>query len=194
VSYFDGCNDRTEGATSLVIEEAEQQVRIWLQMAHEAYRERRMPRALHYFNRALDYAQHRQKHREVALVCRDLGYVYAQEGSIERALSCFDEGLSSADSDLSVRTGLMANKASVLARLGEYRAALVLLEDSSSLIRSSYPDFSGASSEMVHSYAAIARMAEDLGKVVELLDMGIKPERIQVEIKRHDPPWLSKEQ
>jgi hypothetical protein len=85
----------------------------------------------------------------------------------------------------------MANKASVLARLGRYRSALALLEESSGLIRLRYPDFSNAPGQWVHSYTAIARMADDLRKVVGFLDMGVRAERIQVEIKRHDPPWLA---
>jgi hypothetical protein len=35
-------------------------------------------------------------------------------------------------------------------------------------------------------------MADDLRKVVDLLDMGVRVDRIQVEIKRHEPPWLVK--
>ncbi len=124
------------------------------------------------------------------MVCRDLGYVYAREESLEKALTYLDQGLSIPDLDLSVLTGLMANKASVLARLGVYRSALALLEKSSDLIRSGCSDFSRAPSELVNSHAAIVRMAEDLRKVVKLLGMGIRAERIQVEIKRDDPPWL----
>ena len=69
--------------------------------------------------------------------------------------------------------------------------ALRHLEKSSDLIRTKYRDFSHAPSELVQSYAAIVRMAADLRKVVELLDMGVRAERIQVEIKRRDPPWLA---
>jgi hypothetical protein len=86
----------------------------------------------------------------------------------------------------------MANKASVLISLGAYRPALELLEESSGLIRSKYPEFANAPSQLVHSYAAIVQMADDLRKVVGLLDMGVRADRIQVDIKRHEPPWLLK--
>jgi hypothetical protein len=33
-------------------------------------------------------------------------------------------------------------------------------------------------------------MAGDLRRVVALLDMGIKPERLEVEIRSQEPPWL----
>jgi tetratricopeptide (TPR) repeat protein len=177
-----------------VHEEADQQVRLWLQLAHEAYSDRQMLRTLHYFQRALDYAQEKGQDLDVALICRDLGYVCAREGSLDKALAYFDQGLTINGVELSVRTGLMANKASVLVSLGAYRPALELLEESSGLIRSKYPEFANAPSQLVHSYAAIVQMADDLRRVVGLLDMGVRADRIQVDIKRHEPPWLSRKE
>ena len=174
----------------MVLEE-EQQVRLWLQLAHEAYSDHQVLRALHYFHRALDYAQEKGMNEETASVCRDLGYVYAREKSFDKALACFDQGLAITESELSIRAGLMANKASVLVRLGTYRPALELLERSSDLIRTVHSDFSNAPGELVHSYAAMVRMADDLRKVVDLLDMGVRADRIQVDIKRYEPPWFA---
>ena len=180
-----------KGYKPVVLEEMEQQIKLWLRLAHEAYGDRQLLRALHYFHRALDYAQERGQTHGLGLVCRDLGYVYAQEESPDKALAYLNKGLAIPGLDLSVQTGLMANKACVLARRGAYRMALRHLEKSSDLIRTKYRDFSHAPSELVQSYAAIVRMAADLRKVVELLDMGVRAERIQVEIKRRDPPWLA---
>ena len=170
-------------------EQAEQQVRLWLQLAQEAYEKRQIPKALHYFRRALDYAKEKGLQREVALVCRDLGYVYAREGSVDEALECLDLGLAVSAVELSIKAGLMANKASVLARVGAYREALALLDGSSNLISSAYTDLATAPGRLLHSYAAIVRMAEDVRKVVALLDMGVRSERIQVEIRRLEPSW-----
>ena len=178
----------------MVLEEADQQVKLYLQLAYEAYSDKQMLRALHYFQRALDYAQEKGHNLDVALVCRDLGYVCAREGSLDKALVYFDQGLAITGVELSVRTGLMANKASVLVSLGAYRPALELLEESSGLISSTYKDFSKAPSQLVHSYAAIAQMADDLRKVVDLLDMGVRADRIQVDIKRHEPPWMTRKE
>ena len=175
----------------MVLEKADQQVKLWLQLAHEAYGDRQIVRALHYFQRALEYAQKKGQDLDVALICRDLGYVYAREGSLDKALVYFDQGLAITGVELSVRTGLMANKASALVSLGAYRPALELLDESSGLISSEYHDFSKAPSQLVQSYAAIAQMADDLRKVVDLLDMGVRADRIQVDIKRHEPPWLA---
>ena len=171
-------------------EQAEQQVRLWLQLAQEAYEKREIPRALHYFRRALDYAKEKGLQREVALICRDLGYVYTREGSVNEALQCLDQGLAVSSVELSIKAGLMANKASVLARVGAYREALALLDGSSNLISSAYTDFANAPGQLVYSYAAIVRMAEDVRKVVAFLDMGVRLERIQVEIKRLQPSWV----
>ena len=171
--------------------EGEQQVRLWLQLAHEAYGDHQVLRALHYFHRALDYAQDKGMNEETASVCRDLGYVYAREESFDKALACFDQGLAITETELSIQAGLMANKASVLVRLGGYRPALELLEKSSDLIRTVHSDFSNAPGELVHSYAAMVKMAEDLRKVVDLLDMGVRKDRIQVDLKRYEPPWFS---
>jgi len=178
----------------VVLEEADQQVKLWLQLAHEAYSDRQILRTLHYFQRALDYAQEKGQDFNVALICRDLGYVCAREGSFDKALVYFDQALAITGVELSVRTGLMVNKASVLVSWGAYRPALELLEESSGLIRSKYPNFSNAPSQLVHSYAAIVQMADDLRKVVSLLDMGVRADRIQVDIKRHEPPWLSRKE
>ena len=177
----------------MVLEE-EQQVRLWLQLAHEAYGNQKVVQALHYFHRALDYAREKGMNEETASVCRDLGYVYTRENSFDQALACLDQGLEITETDLSIRAGLMANKASVLARLGEYRPALELLEKSSDLIRTVHSDFSNAPGELVHSYAAMVRMADDLRKVVDLLDMGVRKDRIQVDVKRYEPPWFSGKQ
>lgn len=176
------------------LEEADQQVKLYLQLAHEAYGDKQMLRALHYFQRALDYAQEKGLDLDVALICRDLGYVCAREGLLDKALAYLEQGLAITGVELSVRTGLMANKANVLISLGAYRPALELLEESTGLISSTYHDFSSAPSQLVHSYAAIAQMAGDLRKVVDLLDMGVSADRIQVDIKRHEPPWLSKKE
>jgi len=178
------------GLNPVAIEEAQQQIKLWLQVAHEAYSKRQVLRTLHYFHLALDYSRERGHTHEVGLVCRDLGYVYACEESPDKALAYLNQGLAIPELDLSVKAGLMVNKASVLARLGEYRPALVLLEECSDLIHSSYRDFSSAPGQLVHSYAAVVKMADDLRRVVGFLDMGVRAERIQVEIKRHDPPWL----
>jgi hypothetical protein len=62
------------------------------------------------------------------------------------------------------------------------------LDESSGLISSVYHDFSKAPSQLVQPYAAIARMADDLRKVVDLLDMGVRVDRIPVEIKRPEAP------
>ena len=172
----------------------DQQVDLYLTQAHEAYYNRQVLKALHYFHRALDYAKERGQTHEVGLVCRDLGYVYAREESPDKALAYLNQGLAIPALDFSIRTGLMINKANVLARLGAYRSALALLERSSDLIHWMHRDFSRAPGHLVHSNTAIVRMAEDLRKVVELLDMGVREERIQVEIKRQEPPWLNGEQ
>jgi tetratricopeptide (TPR) repeat protein len=174
-----------------VLFEEEQQFKLWLQLAHESYGDQQVLRAFHYFHRALDYAQEKGMDKERASVCRDLGYVYAREESFDKAIAYFDQGLAITETDLSIRIGLMANKASVLVRLGSYHPALELLETSFHLIRTTYSDFSNAPGELVHSYAAIVRMADDLRKVVDLLDMGVRADRIQVDIKRHEPPWFS---
>ena len=81
----------------------------------------------------------------------------------------------------------MTNKASVLARLGSYRKAVALLDQGASLILTHYQSLSLAPSHTVLSYAGILRMAKDLRKVVALLDQGIRPDRIQVEIKGYHP-------
>jgi tetratricopeptide (TPR) repeat protein len=170
-------------------EQAEQQVRLWLRLAQEAYVERQLPKSLHYFVRALDYAKEKGLEPEVALVCRDLGYVYTREGSVDKALECLDQGLAVPTVELSIKAGLMANKASVLVRLEAYREALALLDESSNLIRSTYTDFENAPGQLVYSYAAIVQMAEDLRKVVAFLDMGIRADRIKVEIIQLEPSW-----
>ena len=174
-------------------DEVDQQVRLWMEQAHEAYVRHLIPRVLHYFQRALTYAEERGLRRETALICRDLGYVYVREGALEQALALLDRGLAAGEgAEVSVRVGLLANKASVLARRGSYRESLALLEEATSLIGAAYGNPAAAPSQLVHSYAGIRRMAGDLRRVVELLDMGINPERLEVEIKSQKPPWLTK--
>ena len=174
-------------------DEVDQQVRLWMEQAHKAYVRRLIPRVIHYFQRALAYAAERGLQRETALVCRDLGYVYVREGALEQASALLDRGLAAGQGvEVSVRAGLLANKASVLARRGSYRDSLALLEEAASLIGATCGNLASAPSRLVHSYAGIRRMAGDLRRVVEFLDMGINPERLQVEIESQEPPWLTK--
>jgi tetratricopeptide (TPR) repeat protein len=171
--------------------EIDQQVRLWLGQAHEAYANRLIPRALHYFQRALDYAEERGRTEETALICRDLGYVYGREGALTQALVFLDQGLAAGGvPELAVRVGLLANKASILARLRSYRDSLTLLDEATALIEGTYGNLAEAPSQLVHSYAGLQRMAGDLRRLVDLLEMGIKPERLEVEIRSQEPPWL----
>ncbi|MEA1947556.1 MAG: hypothetical protein U9N83_09680, partial [Thermodesulfobacteriota bacterium] len=171
------------------IKEANQQVKLWMQLAREAYVEKRLIQVFHYFHRALEYAEQRELEHEIAWICRDLGYVHARQGSLNQALDYLNKGLAlRVDGlEIEIRVGLITNKASVLARLGSYRKAVALLEQGASLIFTHYQNLSLAPSHMVLSYAGILRMAKDLRKVVALLDQGIPPERIQVEIKGYSP-------
>ena len=174
-------------------DEVDQQVRLWMGQAHEAYVRRLIPRVIHYFQRALTYAGERGLQREIALICRDLGYVYAREGALGQALAFLDRGLAAGKSaEVAVQVGLLANKASLLTRRRSYRDSLALLEQAASLIDGTYGSLAAVPSWLVHSYAGIRRTAGDLRRVVELLDMGVKPERLEVEIKSQEPPWLTK--
>jgi tetratricopeptide (TPR) repeat protein len=168
---------------------ANQQVKLWMQLAWEAYAKKRLIQVFHYFHRALEYAEQRELEHEIAWICRDLGYVHARQGSLNQALDYFNKGLAlRVDGlEIEIRVGLITNKASVLARLGSYRKAVALLEQGASLILTHYQNLSLAPSHMVLSYAGILRMAKDLRKVVALLDQGIPLERIQVEIKGYSP-------
>ncbi len=169
--------------------EADQQVKLWMQLAREAYAKKILIQVFHYLHRALEYAEQRELEHEIAWICRDLGYVHARQGSLNQALDYFDKGLAlRVDGlEIEIRVGLITNKASVLARLGSYRKAVALLEQGASLILTHYQNLSLAPSHMVLSYAGILRMAKDLRKVVALLDQGIRPDRIQVEIKGYSP-------
>ena len=169
--------------------EVNQQVKLWMQLAWEAYAKKRLIQVFHYFHRALEYAEQRELEHEIAWICRDLGYVHARQGSMNQALDYFDKGLAlRVDGlEIEIRVGLITNKASVLARLGSYRKAVALLDQGASLILTHYQNLSLAPSHMVLSYAGILRMAKDLRKVVALLDQGIRPDRIQVEIKGYSP-------
>ena len=171
------------------VSEPNQQVKIWMQLAWDAYAKKKLIQVFHYFHRALEYAEQRELNHEIAWICRDLGYVHARQGSLNQALDYLNKGLAlHVDGlDIEVRVGLITNKASVLARLGSYRKAVGLLDQGASLILTYYQNLSLAPSHMVLSYAGILRMAKDLRKVVALLDQGIRPDRIQVEIKGYRP-------
>jgi len=160
-----------------------------MQLAWDAYAKKNLIKVFHYFHRALKYAEQRELEHEIAWICRDLGYVHIRQGSLNQALDYLNKGLSLHGDglDIEVRVGLITNKARVLARLGSYRDAAALLDQGASLILTHYQSLSLAPSHMVLSYAGILRMAKDLRKVVALLDQGIRPDRIQVEIKGYSP-------
>ena len=169
--------------------EANQQVKLWMQLGREAYAKKRFIQVFRYFHRALEYAEQRKLEHEIVWICRDLGYVYAHQGSLKKALDYLNKGLARQDDglEIDIRVGLITNKASVMARLGSYKKAVALLEQGASLILTHYQNLSLAPSHMVLSYAGILRMAKDLRKVVDLLDQGFPPDRIQVEIKGYSP-------
>ena len=169
--------------------EANQQVKLWMQLGREAYAKKRLIQVFHYFHLALEYAEQRELAHEIAWICRDLGYVHAHQGSLKEALDYLNKGLAHEIDglEIEIRVGLITNKASVLARLGSYKKSVALLKQGASLILTHYQSLSLAPSHMVLSYAGILRMAKDLQKVVDLLDQGFPPERIQVEIKGYSP-------
>jgi tetratricopeptide (TPR) repeat protein len=171
------------------VSEPNQQIKIWMQLAWDAYAKKKLIQVFHYFHRALEYAEQRELNHEIAWICRDLGYVHARQGSLNQALDYLNKGLALHNDklEIDIKVGLMTNKASVLARLGSYKKAVALLDQGASLILTHYQSLSLAPSHMVLSYAGILRMAKDLRKVVALLDQGIRPDRIQVEIKGYRP-------
>ncbi len=169
------------------------QIKLWTLQAHEACRKRRFITAFRFYHQALDKARRCNCPGMVAELCRDMAYVYLHFGATDKARCLLEEGLSIAPKDPMVRFGLFSNLASACLVDRDYRSGLEAVEHALQVVERIHPSPDRAPFALMASYAALYKLRRQLRRLVELLDSGIAPERIQVSHQLAPPPWKPEE-
>jgi tetratricopeptide (TPR) repeat protein len=170
--------------------EARQQARIWKMEGDEACLSRQFIRGLRYYQMALELAENHHLNDLQTRLCRDLAYVYVHHGGAEKALELLDKALSLPANDPEVHLGLLVNRATAQLALHNYHESLATIREAIDYFKEHYPGLVGASMQLVGSCNHLARIERSLKRVVDLLDAGINPERIQISVELARPYWL----
>lgn len=170
--------------------EARQQVRLWMTEGDEACLSRQFIRGLRYYQQALELAENHHLNDMQARLCRDLAYVYVHHAGAEKALELLDKALSLPAIEPEVHLGLLVNRATAQLALHDYRECLATIRGAIEYFERHYPGLVGASLQLVDSCSRLVKTERSLKRVVDLLDAGINPERIQVSVELARPYWL----
>jgi hypothetical protein len=173
--------------------QARQQVLLWMMAGDQACLQRAFIRGLHYYQRALTLAQSARLKDLEARVCRDLAYVYLHSGASAKGLALAHQGLSLAPGDPEVELGLYVNQAGAYLTLHDFPRCHDALRTALRRFEEHYPRLRGASFRMVATMAGLVKMERQVRRVVDLLESGVNPERIQVVIELARPYWLPAE-
>lgn len=170
--------------------QARQQARLWMNAGDRACLRRQFIRGLRYYQQALEVAERHHLHDLQARLCRDLAYVYVHHGAAERALQVLDPVLNLEGHEPETHLGLLFNRAVALLTLHDYRTSLATVRTAISYFDQHYPRLPGAFRPLPTTYNALHKMARDLERVVDLLDDGVNPDRIEVSVRLARPYWL----
>lgn len=169
--------------------QARQQARLWSEQAVSACLERRFIPGLHYYRRALELARDFQMARIHSEICRDLGYIYLHHGQTEQARTILEEGLSLDNVDPDVHFGLLTNRISVYLVKHEYHSALDLTDEAIDYFLEVYPRFEQAPTDMLVSLGGLRKMRDKIAQIVDLIQSGIDPKRLDINFQLSPPPW-----
>jgi tetratricopeptide (TPR) repeat protein len=186
-----GKNGESNRKMTLVrLEQARQQVNLWIQQGDQACLQRQFIRGLRYYHRALVLAHQQQLSGLAARLCRDLAYVYVHHGDPEMALEVIDQGLALDVDEPEYLLGLLVNKVTACLVLEDYPKTLEVIQEALGHFLRHYPEVAGAPGDLVEAYWGLVRMERDLKRVVSLLEAGINPDRIQISVEFARPFWL----
>lgn len=171
-------------------EKARQQVRLWIQQGDEACLKRQFIYGLRYYHKALALAQSHQLRALSARLCRDLAYVYVHHDAPEMALELIDRGLDEAAGDIELTLGLLVNESTAYLVLKNYPRALQSMQTALRSFRERFPDSAGAPGSLVGAHAALVSMERSVKRVVDLIEAGVDPERIEVSVELARPFWM----
>ena len=170
--------------------EARQQVRLWILEGDAACLSRQFIRGLRYYQQALELAEDHHLNDLQARLCRDLAYVYVHHGGADKALGLLEKALALPSIEPEVHLGLLVNRATAQLALHDYRECLATIHGAIDFFEEHYPGLVGASMQLVGSCSRLVRTERRLKRVVDLLDAGINPERIQISVELARPYWL----
>jgi tetratricopeptide (TPR) repeat protein len=170
--------------------EARQQVRLWMMEGDQACLNRQFIRGLRYYRQALELAEDHHLNDLQARLCRDLAYVYVHHGAAEKALDVLEQALSLPAREPEIHLGLLANRATAQLALHNYHESLAAIRAAIAYFEEHYPQLAGASMDLVASCSRLVKIERNLKRVVDLLDAGINPERIQVRVELARPYWM----
>jgi hypothetical protein len=174
-------------------ERVRQQILLWILAGDRACMERRFIRGLRYYDQALNLAQEHRLDEFQARLCRDLAYVYIHHDAAEKALDFIAQGLDLESRDPELRLGLLVNKTSAHLALRDYHRCHAATREALDFFQQHYPRLAGTSFRLIATQAALTQLERQLRRVVDLLQSGINPDRIEVAIEFAPPFWMKTE-
>jgi hypothetical protein len=172
------------------MESARQQITLWMLAGDRACMERQFIRGLRYYDQALELAEKHRFDEFQARLCRDLAYVYIHHDAPGRALNLIAHGLDLEPEDPEVRLGLLVNKTSAYLTLRDYNRCHATTREAIHSFQQRYPRLAGASFGLVATHVALVKLERQLKRVVDLLQSGINPDRIEIAIEFARPFWI----
>jgi hypothetical protein len=100
-----------------------------------------------------------------------------------------EEGLALKPADEVVYIGLMAVEAMALLKRKHYREGFEVVTRALEFFDREYPDLGPAPPSLLQTYASLRHLQRNLRKVVDYLQSGMNPERVQVDFTLARPPW-----
>jgi tetratricopeptide (TPR) repeat protein len=172
------------------LEGVRQQITLWMLAGDRACMERRFIRGLRYYDQALELAEEHRLDQFQARLYRDLAYVYIHHDAPEKALDLIAQGLALEPDDPELRLGLLVNKTSAYLTLRDYNRCHAATREAIDYFQQRYPRLAGASSGLVATHVALVKLERQLKRVVDLLESGINPDRIEIAIEFARPFWM----
>jgi tetratricopeptide (TPR) repeat protein len=167
---------------------ARQQTQLWMVEGDHACAKRQFIKGLRYYQQALEIAEKHRLRDLQARLCRDLAYIYVHHGAADKALQVLAAAPQECKPEIHI--GLLVNRATALLSQHDFRESLNSVRQALGSLDEHYPKLEGAPPALLGTYCALTKMVRDLERVVDLMDSGVNPDRIQVTVELARPYWM----
>jgi hypothetical protein len=172
---------------------AYQQAQLWMIEGDNACAKRQFIKGLRYYQQALQVSEKHQLRDLQARLCRDLAYIYVHHGAADKALQVLALAPTPQECNPEVRIGLLVNRATALLSQHDFRGSLTTVRHALGSLDEHYAKSEGVPPPLLSTYCALTKMVRNLERLVDLLDSGVNPDRVQVTVELSRPYWLTSE-
>jgi len=172
---------------------ARQQAQLWMVEGDHACARRQFIKGLRYYQQALEVAEKHRLHDLQARLCRDLAYIYVHHGAADKALQVLATAPAPQECKPEIHIGLLVNRATALLSQHDFRGSLISVRQALGSLDEHYSELEVVPAALLGTYCALTKMVRNLERVVDLLDSGVNPDRIQVTVEMARPYWMPTE-